>query len=186
MVYFRHSLNFGHKNIIKYCHRPFKNMDEMDKTMVENWNKVVGPKDLVYHLGDFCSWSGKSLDYYKKFRHYRDQLNGKIFLILGNHDYKVGEPFPFGLEGKTNTLVLREQGCEITLSHYAMRVWNKSHFDSWHLFGHTHGTLPNIGKSIDIGVDSNNFTPVSFEQVKAIMKDRPHNTDWIDKSGKSN
>jgi calcineurin-like phosphoesterase family protein len=60
---------------------------------------------------------------------------------------------------------------DITLLHYALRVWNKSHYSSWHLYGHSHGSLPDDPNSMsfDVGIDCHNYTPISFEQVKAIM-----------------
>jgi len=61
-----------------------------------------------------------------------------------------------------------------------MRTWFKSHYNSWHLFGHSHGRLEPIGKSLDIGVDANGFRPVSFEQVKKIMKDKLDNPNFVD------
>lgn len=66
---------------------------------------------------------------------------------------------------------IRHNGQRIILCHYAFRVWNSSHHGSWHLYGHSHGSLPDdLGAlSWDVGSDNNNFTPISFEQVKEIM-----------------
>ena len=72
--------HFSHANIIKYCSRPFKDVEEMDNTMIKNWNRVVKENDIVYHLGDF-SFGGK--DNVEKFL---KKLNGKIILVKGNHD----------------------------------------------------------------------------------------------------
>lgn len=71
--------HFGHANIIKLADRPFKNVDEMNKTIINNWNSIVNDEDIVYILGDF-SFKGKSADYYAK------QLKGRKILIKGNHD----------------------------------------------------------------------------------------------------
>jgi calcineurin-like phosphoesterase family protein len=60
-----------------------------------------------------------------------------------------------------------------------MRTWHRSHYNAWLLYGHSHGRLPPIGKSWDVGVDNNNFTPISFEQVKDIMKARPDNPNLV-------
>lgn len=72
--------HFYDENIIRFCNRPFKNVDEMNKVMVDRWNSVVGHQDIVLHLGDFCSGS---LEQCKKIA---TQLNGIIYLIRGNHD----------------------------------------------------------------------------------------------------
>ena len=59
----------------------------------------------------------------------------------------------------------------IVLSHYAMRIWDRSHFGTWHLFGHSHGSMPDdpTSRSLDVGVDVWNYRPVSYEQIKARM-----------------
>ncbi len=75
--------HFNHNNIIKYCDRPFKDADEMNWIMVENWNKVVKPQDKVYHLGDVYMGSGFSREYTVNLL---SKLNGHKRLILGNHD----------------------------------------------------------------------------------------------------
>lgn len=53
-VFFTSDTHFTHANIIRFCSRPFKNVEEMDETMIANWNRVVGENDIVFHLGDFC------------------------------------------------------------------------------------------------------------------------------------
>jgi calcineurin-like phosphoesterase family protein len=67
----------------------------------------------------------------------------------------------------------------IIVDHYAMRRWSRSHYNSWQLFGHSHGKLEPSGKQWDIGVDNNNFYPVSFNQLKKIMKERPDNENLV-------
>ena len=159
-----------HTNSIQYCNRPFKTVDDMNSVLIDNWNSVVRPQDVVWHLGDFCFAKGESVIEYLC-----NSLNGKINLVLGNHDkyiknhrhvYKYFENvYNSYVETKVN-------GVDMTLCHYAMRVWNKSHWGSWHLYGHSHGTLPDINTSlsIDVGVDARNYTPISFEEVEAIMR----------------
>lgn len=73
-------LHFGHNNIIKYCNRPFKDVDEMDNAIVNNWNSVVNDKDLVYVLGD-VSFYGK-----EKTKELISRLKGYKLLVIGNHD----------------------------------------------------------------------------------------------------
>lgn len=72
--------HFGHANIIKYCNRPFKDTDEMDATMIRNWNKVVKGNDTVIHLGDVGLGNREYLGNIIK------QLNGNKILVMGNHD----------------------------------------------------------------------------------------------------
>ena len=60
-----------------------------------------------------------------------------------------------------------------------MRVWARSHYNSIHLYGHSHGRLDGIGKSMDIGVDTNNFYPYSLDDILKIMKTKPDNPNII-------
>ncbi len=79
-VWFTADTHFGHRNIIRFCQRPFVDVEEMNQAMIKNWNNVVGDKDLVFHLGDF-SVGGAA-----EWTSLLDNLHGRIILILGNHD----------------------------------------------------------------------------------------------------
>ena len=74
-TFFTADTHFGHKNVIRYCNRPFASATEMDERLIENWNKIVGPDDLIYHLGDF-TLLGEDLA-----AGYFQRLNGKIHII---------------------------------------------------------------------------------------------------------
>jgi calcineurin-like phosphoesterase family protein len=142
----------------------------MDETIISNWNSVVKDEDTVYHLGDF-SFKGRSPSFYRR------RLKGTVYLVWGNHDRKsqYGRDFL----GQTPLTTLNFDGISVTLCHFAMRVWNKSHFDAWHLYGHSHGCLEGVGKSFDVGVDTHNFMPWSWEEIKREMKKLPHNFNWV-------
>ena len=84
-IFFTSDTHFGHANIIKYAHRPYTDVDEMNKALIDNWNSVVKPNDIVFHLGDFMFGN------INRFWEYRSRLNGKIYLVHGNHDYKLME-----------------------------------------------------------------------------------------------
>jgi calcineurin-like phosphoesterase family protein len=64
-------------------------------------------------------------------------------------------------------------------SQYAMRVWPRSHYNSWQLFGHSHGKLEPKGKQHDIGVDNNKYSPVSFPEIRNIMASQPDNFNLV-------
>ena len=81
-TYFTSDTHFNHTNIIGFCNRPFKDVEQMNETLIANWNSVIGQDDTVFHLGDFCL--GGAAEWTKIL----DRLNGKIFLIMGNHDLK--------------------------------------------------------------------------------------------------
>lgn len=156
--------HFGHENIIKYCARPFANKDEMDRELVKLWNTKVAPDDEVYHLGDFSF--GSSADVIR----IRKQLNGKIYLIKGNHEKPALNAWAC-FDWIKDVYEVKDGNQRIWLSHYAHRVWNKSHHGVWHLYGHSHGTLPDDPNSlsIDIGVDCHNFEPLTKEEIQVIM-----------------
>lgn len=175
MIFFSADLHLFHLNIIQYCNRPFSSIEEMHAVIVEKWNKKVNKTDTVYCLGDFC-W-GKNISDYLEIR---SKLNGDIYLITGDHD-KLFDNNSTGLIGKTPLLNLNYKGQPITLCHWCMRTWARSHFNAWHCYAHSHGRLPSIGKSHDVGVDSNNFEPLSFDEIVEIMKNKPDNPNLIKK-----
>ena len=159
MIYFTADQHYGHTNIIKYCNRPFSSIEEMNRALIRNHNAVVSKNDIVYHLGDFS---------FRQHSHYLKDLNGRHILILGNHDRLKKKVT--GLEEIYQVLRLKYRGEILWLSHYPHLSWPHSYHGSWHLFGHVHGREPGVGLSMDVGVDANNFTPVSFEQVTERMK----------------
>jgi calcineurin-like phosphoesterase family protein len=156
-IFFTADTHFNHANIIRFCKRPFNSAEDMNAVLVERWNSQVGAGDLVYHLGDFAwgDW-GPALE----------RLSGEIILIRGGHDKKEAKKFASRFLHIADLLDIVVEGYTIVLCHYCLRVWNKSHYDSWHLFGHSHGQLPALGKSLDVGVDGHEFTPWSWEEVK--------------------
>lgn len=158
MIFFTSDNHYSHANIIRYANRPFKNAREMDQEMIRRWNSVVEDEDIVYHLGDVAFSSPGRL------REILHQLKGSIHLIVGNHDraaLKVSHHFQ-SLQSMLEIRIPDEDAAQgsqlIVLSHYAMRTWNKKHWGSWHLYGHSHGALPPFGKSFDVGVDCWDFT----------------------------
>lgn len=162
MIFFTSDTHFDHKNIIKYSERPFRDVAEMNDELIKRWNSVVSYKDTVYHLGDFVL-SKKTTP--ERLTYYLNMLNGKIEFCYGNHD-DIRLFNKAKIQGQDIRKV-RYEGEIIILCHYAMRVWNRSHHGTWHLYGHSHGALPEADSlSFDVGVDANNYYPVSFDQVR--------------------
>lgn len=173
-VHFCSDLHFGHKNVIKYSNRPFSSAEEMDEAMITNWNRVVSPNDTVHHLGDFAF---AKIDRVKAIL---KRLNGRKCFVNGNHDKVIKEHKHELLDGgfidslhDYREIYVDKQF--IVLFHYGCRVWNKSHHGAFHLYGHSHGSLPPHGKSVDVGADAPFITgkpeyrPFSFAEVKAFM-----------------
>lgn len=164
-VWFTADTHFGHANIIKHCNRPFKTVGDMDQQLIDKWNNVVAKNDTVYHLGDFALTKSESA-----IEQYFKQLNGTIHLTLGNHDKKVRKLKQLFASVHVYR-ELRQFEPNIILCHYAMRVWNKRHHGTWHLYGHSHGTLVDqFGKSMDVGVDTHpEYRPYHFDEIKQFM-----------------
>lgn len=159
--------HFGHKNIITYCNRPFNNVDEMDETIIDNHNSVVGKNDIVIHGGDLTMIKNKE-EVYKK---YINRLKGKHIFLNGSHDYwNKNLPYIFEKRIDSNYIVV---------CHYAMRVWPRSHYNSFQLFGHSHGKLKPEGKQMDICVESIDYTPISYDDVVLYMENRADNFNLI-------
>jgi len=171
--WFSADYHLGHSNIIKYCGRPFANAHEMNEAIIANHNACVQPDDEFYHLGDFSMMGpGPTIEALKR-------LNGKKFLLMGNHDKvlrKEEVQYYFNPIPAEHEVIIQDKSAShgrliIVLSHYAMRVWNKSHWDSWQLYGHSHGKLPDDPalRSIDVGVDCHGFRPISYYEIRDIM-----------------
>lgn len=163
-TYFTADTHFGHANILKYCARtrPYKDLDHMHEVLIRNWNAVVKPADTVYHLGDFGFGPAVTLA--------RKRLNGKIRLILGNHD-KIRLEDAGMFESIDHLKLVDVDGQRIVLCHYAMRTWQFQAKGAWQLYGHSHGNLPDdpSALSCDVGVDCWGMAPVSMRQLRAAM-----------------
>lgn len=176
-IYLTSDIHWFHKGIIQHAKRPFASIEEMHEVIIANWNRVVTPNDDVYYVGDFSFGTDAQT------RELRKRLNGRIHLILGNHDKKIDKikdlfvwvkdvymlkvHDPDALDGKTQ---------RIFLSHYAHRVWDRSHHGVWHCYGHSHGNLAQDwnSNSTDVGTDCWNFTPVSYQQLKEFFSKIVH------------
>lgn len=187
-IFFSSDMHIGHFNVIKYSNRPYASVREMTEALIANWNSVVREGDHVYVGGDVSFTSLTTTVSVLQ------QLAGKKFLILGNHDSKLRrkEAFVNCFEWVKDYHELTVQdpsmpgGSQlIILSHYPMVSWRNSYRGSWMLHGHCHGSLnarnerENV-KRLDIGVDCHNYTPVSYEQVKSILMSRGLNNHHSD------
>ena len=175
-IFFTSDTHFGHGNIIKFCDRPFKDVEEMNYKLIENWNNKVPNDGLVFHLGDFA-WGG--YDFWKSIR---NQLNGDIILIKGNHDIKnmsataEEELFKFS----TWQMLVEIEGRKLYLNHVPFLCYGGTYRDPkglvFQCFGHCHSGPGKKGTDIprlqylfptqyDVGVDNNNYEPISWNEV---------------------
>lgn len=171
-VWFTSDLHFWHKNICKYCNRPYNTVEEMNQGIIDNWNSVVKEDDIVYLLGDmgFCG--------IEKLRVLMSQLKGHIRLVQGNHDSDkvVNRLIEEELIEEVATLcyitIIGDEECpdqDLTLCHFPMIDWYNKEKGAWMIHGHQH-QLPNTPSCSfahwDVGLDKNQMTPISFEQLK--------------------
>ena len=178
-IYFCSDSHFFHENILKYCNRPFGSVEEMNEALVANWNSVVKPDDHVYHLGDFCFGNVEKWNWCLE----PGRLNGHIHLILGNHDpdrvFRDGTLIE-RFDSIDFQKILIIEGWTVILNHFPFASFSNNYDHKvMALSGHTHvgqlssavesyDTLNTIYKpnQYDVGVDNNNFTPVSWVEVK--------------------
>lgn len=164
-IFFTSDTHFFHKRVIEYSNRPFRDVFDMNSQLIVNWNNVVKPNDVIYHLGDF------GFAHTEKLEQVLRQLNGKKHLILGNHDKQMTKgniPSYFEEITRYKEIYVRNKVC-VVLCHYPFGSWNKAHYGSFCLHGHSHGRYKAIGKIHDVGVDVNNYTPVSYDEIERIM-----------------
>ena len=173
-VWFTSDLHFAHANIMEPCQRPWTNTDKMDEALIERFNACVSEDDSVYILGDFA---------WKTPRKYLRRLNGKLFLIRGNHDFRwkraqfslpgkvvwVKDSALIHIEEETTDYIMGNRLVDqwVYLSHYPHRVWPNKGRGTWHLYGHVHGSLDRVyyDVSMDVGVDAHNYMPVSVNTI---------------------
>ena len=180
LIFFTSDLHFGHKNILNFCKRPWETTEEMDEALIANWNSVVPKGGIVFDLGDFAFAPNS------RWKEILSRLNGEHYLILGNHDitrypgHQVMELFA----GVYQQLHLKIENKHVILNHYPFLCYGGSYRNpenaTIQLYGHVHSGPNANGKDIerlkrlfpyqyDVGVDNNNYTPVSWKQVKEII-----------------
>ena len=182
-VFFTSDTHFGHSNIIKYCARPFDTTNNMDEALINNWNAKVPKDGIVYHLGDFA-WG--SINYWEKIR---EQLNGEIILVYGNHDEKYlnNERIYKLFKEVTPQKKIWINKIPIYMNHYPFLCFGGSYKGlgaTWQLFGHVHSNprseegldhkrlINCFPTQYDVGVDNNNFTPISFDELHSYINNR--------------
>ena len=174
MIYFISDLHFYHENVIRFANRPFQNAEQMNSTLIKNWNNKIRPNDEIYILGDF-TMKGHLLA-----QEILYQLKGRKHLIKGNHDGFADSPhFDKTLfESISDYKQVNYMNNTFILFHYPILEWNNYFRGSIHLHGHQHNhadynfqNLKNGIRRYDVGVDANNMSPVSADEIIAFFSE---------------
>ena len=187
MLYFTSDLHLGHENAIGFTNRPFVDVEEMDRKLIENINETVLPEDELWILGDFSFKIDRA-----RVRELRKQIACRmVHLVYGNHDKDYANDHIF--QSVQHYKELKSDYGRLVLFHYPILEWSAAHYGSVHLHGHIHSTgayneanrlkklrdrglvthepkHEDLGLRIyDVGVDANGYRPVSIEQIAAFL-----------------
>lgn len=166
-VFFTADLHIGHTFATKL--RTYSDKEEMHEDLITKWNNLIPENANVFILGDI-SFANSTTTI-----SILGQLNGHLHLIRGNHDKNLsaGVLNFFTTISDTKEIIIRNletsRKLRIFMSHYSHQIWNMSHYGAYHLFGHSHGSLEGIGRSMDVGLDTNNVTPYTWNEIDAIL-----------------
>jgi calcineurin-like phosphoesterase family protein len=175
-TFFTSDHHFGHRNILKFCKRPWDTVDEMNAGLIQAWNRVINSRDNVYILGDFSL--GIKIN---EVCDILDQLKGIKHFIRGNHDqFASKRAFSGFFQWVKDRYTLRMKDDDnqyLELFHYPIESWKNMTHGSIHLHGHTHGTLSHRNRDIvnrlDIGVDCcPDYAPIHYEDMLMNVRDK--------------
>ncbi len=162
-------LHFGHANVLKFCPktRPFNSAKEMDVAMIIEWNSKVKQGDVIFHVGDFAFTKNEDV-----LMGIIAMLQGVHIFIGGNHDQGIRRLAAKGHIKLYDYLEVLDGKDMIVLSHYPLRAWNRGHGGSTHMYGHCHGSIPDLGRSTDVGWDNQGGRICNLRSLNAKLKER--------------
>lgn len=165
MKYYISDLHLFHPAILQKCSRPFATIDDMHRTIFQNWTKKgIGPCDEVYILGDVGMYHEKEIGKFLM------ALPGKKYLVTGNHDFKNihNRDFSSAFLWCRPYAEVRDNERKVVLFHYPIEEWNGFYVGSYHLHGHIHNTtVTHIDRRYNVSVDVINYTPVTLDELIA-------------------
>ena len=171
--------HFLHENVISFCDRPFRSIDEMDAIMLENMHAVVKPEDELWIVGDFA-FGPKANDEETLASIFQQLPGAKKHLVVGNHDLAPTLALPWDSVHHLAEVRDGPHRQAHTLCHYPMITWNHARRRALHMFGHVHNNWLGSRNAINVGVDVWDFMPVSFEQVAERASELPPNKHLVD------
>jgi len=171
-TFFTADTHLRHKNILRYQpNRKYSDINEMNEALIRNWNSIVPECATVIHHGDFA-FASKT-----KIKEYRERLNGRIIITLGNHDHYSELVDAFGRENIFDSKVYRVGSQLIHSCHFPMASWIDAEDGSWQLHGHYHGHKVDdtMYKRMDVGIDTHpEHRPYTFSEIQRFMSKRTH------------
>lgn len=175
MIYFTADTHFGSERTLKLSKRPFKSVKEMDNTIIENFNKILTPDDVLIHLGDFGDYERVQ------------QINCPVYLIVGNYEMKEVDYlesfkdfqtmlYPYGFKKITRCYEIQTKfnGADVLLHcvhepskclRHSEEIIDGQHINIFNLYGHIHGRQMIRHYGMDVGVDCHHFRPVSLDDI---------------------
>jgi len=158
-IWFIADTHFQHKNILEFepIHRPFRSIEEHDETIIANWNRVVRPNDIIWHLGDFCFGGRGNVSI-------AGRLNGHRRLVMGNHDCYGVELYAQYFEKVYGAIHYKE----FILTHIPIK--KAYHPEIVNIHGHTHSKSINEAGYICVSVEQTNLTPIHIDEISAKIK----------------
>lgn len=161
-------LHFGHKSVIKFDHRPFADVEEMDRELIRLWNDRVTEGDHVYIVGDFACRNEKPEEWYLK------QLKGIKHLIIGNHDGRLlkNEAAMSYFESVDKMMHIKDNDKHICICHFPIASWNGFFKGHLHIYGHLHNDgdmalnyMLQFEKALNASACNNHYVPVSLKEL---------------------
>jgi calcineurin-like phosphoesterase family protein len=173
-TYFTSDTHFNHANIIRYCGRPYTDVDAMNRELIARWNATVRPEDTVYHLGDACM--GPKTEFHRFIR----RLNGRKLLIAGNHDRPAAFMRACGFAEVHPQLYASVDGLRIWMAHIPIdnsldeRGYRRPPATEPYdlaLCGHVHQRWRVRSGCVNVGVDVWDYKPVQLDAILAARDD---------------
>lgn len=184
MIWFTSDLHFYHKQVIGYCNRPYSNVEEMNRDLIERWNSKIKKREIVWVLGDF-SFAGIQTT-----KDVVSQLKGDIRIVRGNHDRYAKQLIEMGFSNVYENHSIWLEGYKVNLSHFPHRPTKEQMEAATHdmrylhkriyndglplLHGHTHSPEKvNIdnGLQIHVGIDAWDMSPVSHKEIIKLIEE---------------
>ena len=195
MNYYIGDMHLGHRNSIRFDNRPFEDIEEMDKVLIDNWNARVTDRDDVFIVGDF------SYRAYREPHQYLKRLKGRKHFIIGNHDQATlkdekAKDYLWSMDKMMNiTDILDGTPIQVHLSHFPIADWNACFHGGWHVYSHIHNErgpvyefMHSRGRALNAGCMINGYMPVTFKELiennERFWKEGLEelgDPDWVDK-----